>query len=126
METPKHRRWFRFSLSTLFVAVLLLSIASYWFSANWRIVQERLDVLLWLQSHQGWTITDPGYRERGTYPLPAGQTAGLLWVRRVFGDREVMAIGLPKRTLSQQEIDRVKKAFPEAVICWFPVPPATH
>ena len=103
MDAPKLRRWFRFSLRTMFVVIVLLSIPLSWigYHRQWmharEIAYRRLHHL-----HQGGFMTAP--------PAPP-------WPLWLFGatkiDRRDWRIRLDE---SDPEVSRLRELFPELQI----------
>ena len=114
-EKPK-RRWFRFSLRTLF---LLVTLACIWLGIQASTVHHRRQLLSRLDSAVfGGLPTFNTIMFDETPAIVQGDysTAGeqhLSWIRQAFGDRLVPIIGLPER-MSPEEVKEFKRAFPEA------------
>jgi hypothetical protein len=55
---------------------------------------------------------------KGEHPesARAQKIAEVSWLRQLFGDRAVVLILLPYRDASEEELARVRAAFPEAVV----------
>src|SRR5262245_21854409 len=94
-ETKPKRRWFRFSLRTLFVLVTITGVAAGWADQLNRIRQRhefmKRDPVLKLTGHSGGTVI------QGTPP----------WNLRLFGDGDYYWLGVT------QDIERAKVLFPE-------------
>jgi hypothetical protein len=106
---PK-RRWLRFSIRTLLVAVTIFCV---WLGREWRIVEERKvvrDLVLSraIQSpfgrNVGITLIKPSWSSSPP-PRPS-------WIRRLMGDTELPLTSAGRFTA--QELERMRKAFPEA------------
>ena len=94
---PEPRRWSRFSLRTMLVVVVVISIPLAWvgYSLNW--IRQRHEVL----NYRG--VWQMGNRE------PAAPMC--LWV---LGENGVGCLTLPKNSpLSEEE---VKRLFPETIV----------
>jgi hypothetical protein len=102
----RKRRWFQFSLRTLFVVVTLMAVVCGYIAQQYKIVGEREE--MW--NHL--TCSYEGYER---------EINGLPWLRRQFGDRDWRAIWVPEATREEQE--RIKSLFPEAVANFDRVPP---
>src|SRR5262245_18203600 len=100
-EATQARRWFRFSLRTLFVAMTLACVLR-WLGMNYRKVQSRKR--LWRNGSVIWTsrIEPP---DNSTLPL------GL----RLFGATQVCNLQIYPEA-SAVELEAYRKAFPEAVV----------
>ena len=111
----KPRRWFRFSLRTMFV---LLTVFGVWLGWEYRVVAERNAVRRFIEDHGGAFRTldknNPAYKPR----LP--------WVRRLLGDEPAAAVLLPFDVANSQglyhhreSMERAQSAFPEAEFRYF-------
>ena len=88
----KPRRWFRFTLRTLFVVLTLFGV---WLGVQVKWLRERH---AFLQRAQGYSEWDDGL---------TNHAPGLLWI---FGERGVCSIGAPPSDSATLE-----RLFPEAV-----------
>ena len=124
---PK-RRWFRFSLRTLFVIVTLVAL---WlgYELNW--IRERRKFLNAPGVFESTSIDTLGPNFVIPPPLvPPPRAPGML---RLFGERGVVAIEIPiERQLFDEslssdcykEVQRARRLFPEALaVDAYPVPP---
>jgi hypothetical protein len=109
MPTPPRRRWFQFSLATMFVVVTVLAV---WLGWEVKLVRDRSDFLVWCHEgnvaaglERGWTA----YPSRNV-PAPA-----IPFWRRWLGDESVHAITLPPGS-SAADYERATVLFPEAAI----------
>ena len=110
MSIQRRRRWFRFSLRTLFVAVTLLAIPLGWlgYSVHW--IRQRHAALAASGPAAGWTTQNMGWEG---FPLsPERQAPGLLWL---FGELGVSRIHISHGP-SDKEVAHLKSLFPEAAI----------
>jgi hypothetical protein len=100
-ETPK-RRWFRFSLRTLFVVVTVAAIAVGWVVYHLDWMRQRRQAL---ESH---AILVPVACDFG---LGQCRTPWPLWI---LGEADVGAVSfaLPSST-SDEEVERIRRLFPE-------------
>jgi hypothetical protein len=118
IETKPKRRWFRFSLRTLFVFV---TIACIWLGSQASTVYHRRQLLSRLDSVvlRGFptykTIMFHGNPCRIEGEVMTAEEYQLPWIRRAFGDKLVPIIGLPER-MSPEEVKEFKTAFPESLI----------
>jgi hypothetical protein len=110
------RRWLRYSIRTLLVAVSLFCV---WLGWQTSIVRERRDVRALLRQRKAVVGTnyDPYVlgREQGrlVHPVFTAQPS-ITWIRAAMGDEGVRCIIV--KALSRDEQERVAKAFPEARI----------
>ena len=119
-DRPK-RRWFRFSLRTLFVVVTLAAIPLGWLTWQLHIVRERKAIHAELQRE--------GLKEFTNY-LSLNRAVAAQWkesinkrfayvrisrVRRLLGDEPILMIYVPD-TIEPQLLTRIEHAFPEAQI----------
>jgi hypothetical protein len=141
MTAKPRRRWFSFSLRTLFVLVTLLSV---WLGYELKIVRERRALVTWIEQHGGYISDDsslppPLAFEKFTWfpRKPNLQnnfdarppivytfkrprvTSGLRWYRKWFGDREVEVIVVPIVWEKQPEVLRLDAMFPESTLFSF-------
>jgi hypothetical protein len=124
MADPAPRRRFQFRLRTLLIAVALLAVACAYVGWQLKIVRQRAVVLNWLQERAPLTTVvygTPGYDSqqdaRGRWSV-AINDPDTPWLRRLLGDHWIMTIIHPTAA-ADNEIERVRKAFPEAqLIPW--------
>ena len=110
--SPK-RRWFRFSLRTLFVVV---TVFGFWLGWQLSIVRERKAVLSEIQR-----VSSPGdFSELSVSVLEGKDNYGSLpeyarvsRIRRCLGDNSYWFINLPEK-LSPTLVERTEYVFPEA------------
>jgi hypothetical protein len=107
------RRWTRFSVRTLLLAVTLLCV---WLGWQAYIVRERKELRTLIQNRGGWidqsVNDDPFLDDTGIVPLPPD----LPMVRQWLGDENVHRIILIGDAVTVGERARIERAFPEAVI----------
>jgi hypothetical protein len=112
MRVDRPRRWFRFSLRTMFVLVTVGCIALGWLGWNWRIVRERqhcFDGITWSHAADGLrgTARDIPYvwcfPDESPMPFP----------RNLLGDKRMKAF-LIQSDLGEMAIARIRRAYPEA------------
>ena len=105
---PVHkRRWFQFSIRTMFVLVTVLTVLGYWlgYQLNW--IHER---------HNARVGTGIG---KAAIRQPDGSTKWIVltpdapWPLGWFGEKGVKFLMLPKST-PREEVDRILALFPEA------------
>ena len=117
-EPNSKRRWFRYSLRTLFVLVTILCVYLAW---QVRIVQQRKQLLAKIEAASGArfqpfnTIAqlDAIFVLGGPVQFPDQRRVS--FIRRLLGDRTVPIICLPA-AMSADDLATYKKAFPEAVV----------
>jgi hypothetical protein len=102
MDTKPRRRWFSFSLRTLFVLVTLAALVVGWvaWSLNW--IRQRREFVHRFELDTGILTVDP---------VPSAP--GLLWL---FGEKGVQHILLPH----ESEYAEAQRLFPEAQIIGVP------
>ena len=106
MSTAPKRRWFRFSLRTVFVAVTIFCV---WLGFQFRIIHQRQSMLRWIRDHRG-----------STYEMSSGShwRAELVpsW-RQWFGDRPIKFIIFNEEDLPDAgQLERIEQLFPESNI----------
>src|SRR5438046_2000057 len=94
--TPPRRRWFRFSLRTLFVAVTIFGV---WLGVQAKWIRDRR---VFLSEHDHAEI----------YVLEASRIPSAPGALRIFGERGVWAINTSG--MSEGEIAAARRLFPEA------------
>ncbi len=109
---PQPRRWFQFSLRTLFVIVAICCIGMGWLGWELHIVQSRKALLNWIADTHCYYVTDD-----------FAEPAQVSWIRRLLGDHEITGIELLEST-DVKQLERIKAAFPEAQIRLWPEMPA--
>jgi hypothetical protein len=101
MSTPPRRRWFQFSLRTMFVVVALAAVPLGWASRQYEIARERQE------------FADRIVRSMGLH--------GVLyvyepeWKHWLFGDGTVLLLGLPAES-TDDDLAEACRLFPEAGI----------
>lgn len=106
METKRRRRWFAFSLRTLFVLVTAFAI---WLGWNLSIVRERQAMWNSIEARGG------SINGLNDYPFDYdGPEVEVPLPRRILGDRAALIIFLETEEFSDEEIAQVKAIFPEA------------
>ena len=104
MTSPR-RRWFSFSLRTLFVVVTIFCV---WLGWQVRIVHERRAVLDEIAG-AGYVTLEDSHWKRPSYQ----ELIRVSSVRRLFGDSSYFSITVPPNT-SPQLLERLEYAFPES------------
>jgi hypothetical protein len=122
------RRWFRFSLRTLFVVVTVLGASLGWLVVQLKWIQDRHEALRWIV---------PGYErsraaESGSQLPPMKGFAVSLtgskvpWSLKIFGELGVERIEVDQEWLkpdARHSLDELKLLFPEAAVT---VSPRSH
>jgi hypothetical protein len=118
MTTSPNRRWFRYSLRTLFIVVTIFGI---WFGWNLKTVRERKAVLVALRAACGSSLDfkcdslESIERDYPTSDLRRYSYARASAVRRILGDESFCHVELPQSLfLNRRLVERVENAFPEA------------
>ena len=116
--TAPRRHWFRFSLRTLFVAVTALA---GWLGYELHWIRERHEVRRVLESRGGGLQSGDEYKAavdewQRFVPETEKIRSEIPWVRRILGDVPVVIINAPIDRLSEQELSRIRRAFPEAFV----------
>ena len=114
MSDVPQRRWFRFSLRTLFVLVTVLCCWLAWESS---VVRARKNLLRELKVNPTYTVTTAAEWAR-RYPTGfLGQPPKAVpFVRRCLGDEAIQEIGYYtyRKEKSQLNLPRIARTFPEA------------
>jgi len=108
MTASPRRRWFRFSLRTLFVLVAVLGLSLVWLGMQLKWIRERSEARQWIDQHTSRMLHFGDCKENER-PFPIGL--------RLLGEREVREIWLAESTMSNDDLEHVKriaKLFPEA------------
>ena len=127
MTAPTRRRWFAYSLRTLFIVLTLFGV---WLGWQVRIVQHRIAMLkqlretqvayvperrhgTWINAQSNWvshdTVTFVRLRDETRWPSR---------IRRLLGDCVVTEFGFDRRLTEADK--RAIEAFPEAAIQAWP------
>jgi hypothetical protein len=101
-ETKSKRRWFRFSLRTLFVVTTIIGVCAGWvlYQLNW--IRQRHD----FTARYSWI----GWAWRPDVEPPDAPLS-----LRLFGETRMTAIRTPESLA-----EHAHELFPESVICAFP------
>jgi hypothetical protein len=97
MPMPAPKRWFRFSLRTLFVFMTVFAIWLTWLGWQRGVVRERSKLL---QANVGRETSNPG------------PTIPFVW--SLLGASPLSAINLPASEFSEEDLQQYRAAFPEA------------
>jgi hypothetical protein len=126
-----NRRWLRFSIRTLLLAVTIFCV---WLGWQVSIVRER-EKLLQLVLRNGadfmrgngiqWSLHKA--RERGWIHVPRSASQPfrysgdpLPWPREALGDRTITVIGVPSDLADDKTIQRLRDNFSESILCLIP------
>ena len=104
---PERRRWLQFTLRTLLIAVLVLSLPLSWFAVKLERVRKRREAVGAIQKLAGRTWYAHQFVEWGV-PIRTAAPPGPAWLRKLLGDdffTDVVAV-----TLTGPEVtdDRLK------------------
>jgi hypothetical protein len=108
MNRNNKRRWLRFSVRTLLVAVAIICV---WLGWQVSIVHERRAVRKMVVDHHGF-VDDFRKVAVQLWLLDTNHLYEHSWIRRKLGDDWVLKVLY--KDLSEDEIDSVKRAFSEA------------
>jgi hypothetical protein len=109
--TKLRRRWYQFSLRTMFVVMTLACVG--------------VGLATWIQKSREWIrqrnraldLNQIREREDGWFPIASGPkitAPGLLWLFGEIGTSEVVVFG------DAQHMDEIRSLFPEAVVTYLP------
>src|SRR5688572_2792668 len=116
------RRWFSFSLRTMFIVVTALCCYLAW---EMSIVRQRQSLLAELRTKPGAQITTAETWLQFLSPGPAApKMASIPRVRVWLGDEAIQSIGLARgfHQLNQERVVELKRAFPEANVYEYELP----
>lgn len=95
----------RFSLGTFFVLVTLLAVGLGYVGQEWRKVQERREVVRWLEQYRDGPSSDDDLEV-------LADDINVSWIRRMFGDKGgTKGYYLPP---DKEKLARVRAVFPDA------------
>jgi len=110
--TPKSRRWFRFSLRTMFVVVTVLAVFISFVVYNLNWIKERDEARLWLPKNGGSFSSQ--MTPAKSFPAP--------WSLRILSEHGERIVVLDRRVIKDElpaEALRMQRLFPEAKIKLF-------
>ncbi len=107
------RRWFQFSLGTMFIAITSVAILLFWLERTWVFVHERKVALEQLHADNRATILPEALSQH-----KPGRVSRL---RECLGDEAVAQIWLPE-TSTVDDLARTRRQFPEAEVVVLEIP----
>ena len=111
-DQPSRRRRFQFRLRTLMIVVTLMAAPCAYFGWHERIVQERRQTTLWVDSVGGQVFAPSESLIKNS-----GFVCEVGWLRRLLGDTEVAQVYLPKyHNVSETDLATLHRVFPNARI----------
>jgi hypothetical protein len=113
MDEKPRRRWFRFSLRTMF---LLVTSFSLWLGWQTWIVRERSAMRDWLDANGGRVSPTMQGTQLDHEPFIFEQVNTLPFWRRWLGDQSIAAVSLPDFPPPTEQVERAKRLFPEAKV----------
>jgi hypothetical protein len=114
MNDKPRRRWFNFSLRTLFILVTVLCC---WLGWEMSVVRSRQAALSRIKGNMAFSVTTAqSYRERWPAGMSVPTLATIPLVRRLLGDEAIQEIVVHRwfQSFSEEELSRLTRAFPEA------------
>ncbi len=123
-EAPK-RRWFRFSLRTLFVMLAVVGTLFGWRRHTLLVVEQRRELLAWVELHGGsykqqlskGRVRAPGPYHTTSHPTPTrNPLTGVPLIWPPYGDGRVLYIEIPGVWRHETEVRQIEQAFPEAKV----------
>jgi hypothetical protein len=123
MTPAPNRRWFAYSLRTLFVVVTVFGVFGGWLVWQVHVIRERCDLVERINDDGGFagTAVISGKTMRGetvcrlSVPRPGDRFLYPVgWFRRLMGDIPITHVQIP--TESVIELGRIQATFPEANI----------
>jgi hypothetical protein len=135
-QSPQ-RRWLRFSIRTLLVAV---TVGCLWFGWQVQIVRERRKLMNWAMDHGGYvdSISDEHLDYRRAKPMSSDtynqffsideaavsvirpRITTIPWYRELLGDKPVVTIAYSRVWRGEDQARQIEKYFPEADIAFGP------
>jgi hypothetical protein len=117
-SSPKpRRRWFQFSLGTLFVLVTVFAI---WLGWELKFIRERNSVRESLRAGSVEIVQSRHWGLiRSDVQLRVGRPAAIPWWRGMLGDEAISIITFPP-SADESDLEAASEAFPEATVGVFP------
>jgi hypothetical protein len=115
MQTQPGRRWFRFSLRTMFIVV---TVFACWFGWQTKIVRDRKAALTEARKNPSFHVTTVAdWLQWAPVAVQAPETPSVSFVRRWLGDEPIYSISILGHVDgSEAALDRFKNVFPEAQV----------
>jgi len=116
---PK-RRWFQFSLRTLLVFVLLVSVPLGWFAMKMQRARQQKEAVEVILKVGGEVRYDYEFDETGRL-IPAAQPAGPLWLRKLLGDDffcDVIWVDLSATRVTDAGVEHLLKGLTSLEVLW--------
>jgi len=101
------RRWFRYSLRTLFMVVTVTGAATGWLLREWRFVAQRQAAIA-----QAWEIFDPAPPFKSKLEVANRSKPRIAFWRTLMGDKAISVI----TTEPEQDLAQLKALFLEAQV----------
>lgn len=117
-SAPRRRRWFRFRLRTLLLALTVLACWLGWLTS---VVRQRLALIEEIRGKPGvQVVTAEQYAQRFPPGAPTATKSlkSVSKVRAWMGDRAIQEIWYPgwKPSLSEDDLRRIRRVLPEAAL----------
>jgi hypothetical protein len=111
MAQLPNRPWLRFSVRSLLIAVTVVCVSLGWAAHEIAIARERqaLRELIDFRGGVMEPMTMKCFAENVEYVEPER----ISWVRRLAGDRIEDGISVPTIVMTDEEMARIRRAFPE-------------
>jgi hypothetical protein len=103
MTAVPNRRWFHFSLRTMFVVVTLVAVPIAWLGAE----------IQWLRERQAWRNDDHANTVRGWY---GGSLRKVPWLSQQFGEGPMLWWELLDSAWTEEDRVVLQRLFPEAEV----------
>jgi hypothetical protein len=113
MNEKPRRRWFRFTLRTMFLLVTLFSVWLGW--QTW-LVRERSAMRKWLEENDGLVSPTMQFSDPDIKPITFEKVNTLPFWRRWLGDQSIATVTFSVFPWPAEDIERAKRLFPEAKI----------
>jgi hypothetical protein len=111
----RKRRWLKFSIRTLLVAVTLLCVFLSWLAWQIRIVGERAELVRLIEGARGTCETSADFVKAGYVLDDSVRSRIVPVVRQWLGDQSYWAVTLHGQR-DEKFISQIARTFPEAVV----------
>jgi hypothetical protein len=116
---PRFRpHWFRFSLRTLFAAVMVFAVLSWWLDVNIHLVRQRQAFVSYYLAKQSFgdveVISANRIQPVTKVVFQSKKSIPLIW--RLLASDSVRSIDLPRERYPHGEVQRLRRLFPEAEV----------